>query len=320
MSKFDAFEHLHIQIDSDGSVTRLLQSPQVQATGEDGSAQMPIASKDIDLDPKKKTKIRIYRPTKLPSNDNSVARLPIILYFHGGGWIHNNISDVVVDARCAQVTTDVPAIVVSVGYRLAPEHRLPAPYDDAIDAIKWVNQQMLDDANGEKWLVEYADANRCYLFGCSNGGNIVFHTALKILDMDSKPLTIAGLIMNQPMFGGNKRTKTEIKLAADELLPLPAIDAMWDLALPKGTDRDHRYCNPMADGPHKAKIRSLGRCLVLGYGGDPMVDRQQSFVKMLVDCGVRVEAAFDDVGFHGIDLVDPRRASVAIHLVKDFIC
>lgn len=75
----------------------------------------------------------------------------------------------------------------------------------------------------------------------------------------------------------------------------------------------------MVDGPHMKKIGKLGRCLVVGYGGDPMVDRQQEFVKVLVQCGVRVEARFDDAGFHAIDLIDPRRATVFIDLVRDFV-
>lgn len=94
---------------------------------------------------------------------------------------------------------------------------------------------------------------------------------------------------------------------------------MWDLALPKETDRDHRYCNPMVKGPHLENVKKIGKCLVIGYGGDIMLDRQQEFVTMLVRCGVQVEARFDSVGFHNIDMVDPSRASAVMSIVKEFI-
>jgi len=94
---------------------------------------------------------------------------------------------------------------------------------------------------------------------------------------------------------------------------------MWAMALPTGTNRDHRYCNPMAKGPHLENVKKLGRCLIIGYGGDIMVDRQQEFVTMLVKCGVQVEARFDPVGFHNIDMVDPTRASAVINIAREFI-
>lgn len=109
------------------------------------------------------------------------------------------------------------------------------------------------------------------------------------------------------------------RFATDQILPLPVLDMMWELALPKETDRDHRYCNPMVKGPHLDNVKKLKRCLVIGYGGDIMVDRQQEFVTMLVKCGVQVEARFDPVGFHNIDMVDPARATAAINIAKEFI-
>jgi acetyl esterase/lipase len=109
------------------------------------------------------------------------------------------------------------------------------------------------------------------------------------------------------------------RFATDQTLPLPVLDMMWDLALPKETDRDHRYCNPMVQGPHLENVKKLKRCLIIGYGGDIMVDRQQEFVTMLVKCGVQVEARFDPVGFHNIDMVDPARASAVINIVREFI-
>ncbi|XAR54110.1 Carboxylesterase [Bertholletia excelsa] len=319
MSQFDAYEHLHISLNADGSLTRHLKLPNVAATDDSAPQGEIAASKDVVLDANKKTRLRIFRPAKLPSNDRSVARLPIVIYFHGGMWISFSVANAMVHNNCAQFAGEIPAIVVSVEYRLAPESRLPEQYDDAVDAILWVKNQGTDGAAGEKWLRDYGDFSRCYLYGICSGGNIAFNAALRALDLRLEPLKIAGLIMNQPMFSGKQRTESELKHFADESLPLPALDLTWELALPPEADRDHRYSNPMADPVYQEKASRLGRCLVIGFADDIMVDRQQELVQMLVAMGVPVEARFDDAGFHRIDLIDSRRAVAILSFVREFI-
>ncbi|XP_047340329.1 probable carboxylesterase 9 [Impatiens glandulifera] len=324
MSKFNAYEALKILPNPDGTITRLIKLPEAPATADVQTPGQSAISKDVILNDQTKTWARVYLPVKLPSNDQSVAKLPIVIYFHGGGWIDFSSNSAIIHHTCNNLTAEIPALVVSVAYRLAPENRLPAQYDDASDALLWVKNQFIptsDDgaAGGGDWLREFGDVTRCYLYGVSNGGNIVFNEALRAMDIDLSPLKIAGLIMNQPMFGGEERTKSELKWATDELLPLPAVDLYWELALPPGTNRNHRYSNPMVDGPHKEKMKSIGRCLVIGFDGDGMIDRQQDLVQMLVLNGVPVEARFDDFGFHGIDMVDPRRNAAVTKFIKDFI-
>ncbi|CAJ1949912.1 unnamed protein product [Sphenostylis stenocarpa] len=317
MSAFDPYKHLGITKNPDGTITRSYKVPTIDAKPEP-SPGIKVVSKDITIDNEKKTWVRIFRPTKLPSNDNTVARLPIVVYFHNGGFVYLSPDYPYSMRTCETIADDIPAIVVGPSFRLAPEFRLPTQYHDANNAVLWIRHQ-LNDPNGEPWLRDYGDPSRCYLFGCDCGGNIAFHIAMQMADLDLKPLRIRGLILNQPMFGGEKRTASELKFATDQLLPLPVLDLMWHLALPTETDRDHRYCNPMVKGPHFENVKKIGRCLVIGYNGDIMVDRQQEFVTMLVKCGVQVEARFDEVGFHSIDMVDATRASAVINIAKDFI-
>ncbi|KAL4567128.1 hypothetical protein LXL04_022702 [Taraxacum kok-saghyz] len=319
MSKFDPYEHLKILNNEDGTITRLVQFPQKPATG-DGELLpgQTVVSKDVTLDATKNTWMRIYRPAKIPSNDNKIARLPLVIYFHAGGWILFNVNDMMNHEAMNKLSDEIPAIAVSVNFRLAPETRLPGQYDDAMDALNWVKKQATDP-NGEPWIRQYADFSRVFLYGTSCGANIVLNTALRVLDQDLSPLTIGGIILNQPFIGGKKRTKSELKMAADMFFPLPVIDLLWELALPKGMDRDHRFCNPLGDEQVKQKLKRLGRCLVIGFGGDPLIDRQQDLVQLMVMQGVMVEARFDDVGFHGIEMIDPRRASAILNFVKEFI-
>lgn len=319
MSKFDPYEHLKIIKNEDGTLTRLVELPQAPATGDDDLRPgQTVVSKDVTLNATKNTWMRIFRPAKIPSNDNKIARLPLVVYFHAGGWIAFKVSDAIIHESMNKLSYEIPAIAVSVNFRLAPETRLPGQYDDAMDALNWVKTQATDP-NGDPWIKEYADFSRVFLYGTSCGANIVLHTALRALDHDLSPLTIAGIILCQPLIGGKKRTKSELKLAADTLFPLPVIDLLWELALPKGTDRDHRFCNPLGDHQVREKMKKLGRCLVIGFGGDPLIDRQQELVQLMVMQGVVVEARFDDVGFHGIEMIDPRRASAILNFVKEFI-
>ncbi|KAL6565817.1 hypothetical protein OROHE_004872 [Orobanche hederae] len=317
MSKYDPYDHLNISLNSDGSLTRYIKLPTSAAVSEADAeiTSQAVVSKDVTLNAAKKTWMRIYRPAKLAAG----ARLPIILFFHAGGWIQFSVANTLIHENSNRIAAEVQAVLVAVDFRLAPEHRLPAQYEDAMDAVVWVGNQASDRANGDPWIRDHGDVDRCYLYGVSCGANIVFNAALRMPEMKPQPLRIAGTIMNQPFFGGKKRTKSELKLATDLYFPLPVHDLLWELALPVGTDRDHRFCNPFVDGPMKEKVKNLGRCLVIGFGGDPLIDRQQEFVQVLVEQGVQVEARFDDVGFHGIDMIDARRAGAIISFIKEFV-
>ncbi|KAL1195074.1 putative carboxylesterase 9 [Cardamine amara subsp. amara] len=315
---FDPYKHLNITINPDGSCTRHFVFPTVNSNPDPPPGKL-AASKDVTINHETGVAVRIFRPTSLPSNDNAVARLPIIIHLHASGWVLYPANSAANHRGCSQMTSELTVIIVSVHYRLAPEHRLPAQYDDALDALLWVKQQAVDPTNGEPWLRDYADFSRCYICGSSNGANIAFQMALKSLDYDLTPLKIDGCIFYQPFFGGKTRKKSELRNFADPLMPVPAIDALWELTLPVGVGRDHRYCNPMGYLPQKERVGRLGRCLVLGYSGDTIVDWQQDFLNLLVTAGVRVEARFDDAGFHGIELVDPRRAVALLNMIRDFI-
>ena len=173
--------------------------------------------------------------------------------------------------------------------------------------------------NGEQWIKDYGDISRCYLYGHGSGGNIAFFAALEATGMELAPLKIVGNIMNQPLFGGIVRTNSELQNSADPLLPLCAQDLVWEFCLPKGENRDHWYCNPILEGPHTSAISNLGRCLVIGFCGDFMFDRQQEFIKLLMMHGVQIEELFHDFGFHCIDLVDMEWANAIMESIEGFI-
>jgi len=95
---------------------------------------------------------------------------------------------------------------------------------------------------------------------------------------------------------------------------------MWALSLPEGADRDHVYCNPTAaEAAHADKIGQLPACFINGYGGDPLVDKQKEFVKILEARGVRVEKRFVEDGYHGVEIFDQAKALALTQNIKNFI-
>lgn len=113
--------------------------------------------------------IRVLRPARVLDNGERVpdtSPLPTVVYFHGGGWVVGDLDTHLGHARriCAQT----PAVVVSVAYRLAPEHRFPAAFDDAVRATEWVAQR----------LAEFGGSQQLVVAGDSAGGQLAASVAI----------------------------------------------------------------------------------------------------------------------------------------------
>ncbi|RZR82568.1 hypothetical protein BHM03_00009018 [Ensete ventricosum] len=310
----DPYKLLRISHNPDGSLTR---SDLVPISPPSDPA---VHCQDLPLNPARGTTFRLFLPRQPPP----APKLPLILYFHGGGFIFLRAASGPIHAACARLAAFLPAIVLSVDYRLAPEHRLPAAYDDALDALLWLRSRAVD-GRGDLPFRDCADFSRCFLMGTSAGGNIAFYAAIRAATLTDSlhPVKIAGLVLDQPYFGGVERTESEERMKEDKIIPLIANDLMWELALPEGANRDHEYCNPMAN---EAKLLAaaaaagyLPRCLVRGHIGDPLSDRQREFAGMLERRGVSVVARMESEGFHGIEMFDATKEEELVADVRRFL-
>ncbi|KAI5400615.1 carboxylesterase 1 [Lathyrus oleraceus] len=310
-SSMDPYKVLNLILNPNGTVTRLQKFPQ-SPPSPDPNLPTPALSKDITINQSKHTWARIYLPHKPHSK-----KLPLIIFYHGGGFIFYSAASTYFHDFCANLSNKTQSVVVSLEYRLAPEHRLPAAYEDSVEVLHWIK------TSNDAWLTRYADYSRCYLMGESAGGTIAYNAGLRaaaIVD-EIKPISIKGLILIQPFFGGTKRTPSEIRLEKDLNLPLIFTDALWELSLPVGVDRDYVYSNPMVNGGDKVleKIKLFGwKVGVFGCDGDQLVDRQRGFVKLLEGKSVNVVGQFYSGGRHGIFIGVPSMSEKVFDLVKSF--
>ncbi|KAJ0042376.1 hypothetical protein Pint_17338 [Pistacia integerrima] len=219
---------------------------------------------------------------------------------------------------CSNVALEYPAVVVSAEYRLAPEHRLPAAYDDSMEALHWIKTTQ------EELLKKYADFSSCFLMGISAGANIAYQVGLRVAAQveDILPLKIKGLILQHPFIGGEKRTESELRSMNNPFFPVCVSDILWEFSLPHGADRDHEYCNLTVGGGSDVldQIKQLGwKVLITATTGDPMIDHQLEMVKMMEQKGVQVQSHYDEGGYHGIDIIEPEKRKAVPVIMKEFV-
>ncbi|CAM0872305.1 unnamed protein product [Alopecurus aequalis] len=314
----DPYKYLNIRFNPDGSLTRngeaklLPAAPSGEpvtvtaADGHDAPTHRIVHSSDATLNGANGTSVRLFVPGGAAAAPRD-GRLPLILYFHGGGYVLFRAASEPFHNTAAVLAATVPAAVASVDYRLAPEQRLPAAFDDAADAVRWVRSY----AAG-------SPGRPIFIMGCHSGASIAFRAALAAVD---EGVELRGLILNQAHHSGVERTAAEQASVDDRVLPLPANDLLWELALPVGADRDHEYCNPetMLAGVSAARLRRLPPCLVLGRKKDPPRDRQRVLVAALREAGVDVEARMDGAGYHAMELFKANCAAEFNAHVADFV-
>lgn len=312
----DSYKHLRIIPLPDGTIHRL---PEIISSSPIPHRPVPILTKDITINQSNNTWARIFLPQQSLDYTSSHPKLPLIVWFHGGGFILCSAASTIWHDSCVNLAIELAAIVVSIEYRLAPEHRLPAAYEDAVEALYWIK------SSPDEWFRVFADLSNCFLMGNSAGANIAYRAGLRVAETveDLDPLKIKGLILSQPFFGGSKRTESELRMVNDPILPLCSSDLMWDLALPIGADRDHEYCNPtVLEGDSKAlmKIRELGWRIFVHWGdGDLLMDRQGELVKILREKGIIVESHFVEGHCHGVEVVEPSKYKAMYVAYKSFI-
>jgi acetyl esterase len=221
---------------------------------------------------------RIYRPRKLRKT-NGLA--PGLVFFHGGGWVIGNLETH--DVVCRKLAEEGELIVISVDYRLAPEHKFPAAVDDSIIATKWIA------AHAAEFGI---DSSRLIVGGDSAGGNLAAVVSLAARD-DGGP-DIAGQLLIYPSTDMSRKHASHKEAETSILLTHSVIVWFLNHYLGDADIADWRA------SPARAKsLASLPPAYVLTVGGDPLRDEGDEYAARLKEAGVRVTYRHFAGQFHG---------------------
>jgi len=236
--------------------------------------------------------VRIYRPALMS------GPVPTVVYAHGGGFVFCDLDSH--DGLCRSFANLIPAVVVSVAYRLAPEHRWPAAAEDVFAVLQWAARNA--DALG-------GDAGRIVIAGDSAGGNLAAAAALMARDLGAPPL--AAQLLIYPMIAADFGTESYRLFGEGFYNPRPALQWYWDQYVPSPDDREHPYASPI-----QADLSGAPPTVLLTAGHDPLRDEGIAFGDALEAAGVPVTRRHYDGGIHGfatmpmLELAQQARAQV----------
>ncbi|XP_010551285.1 PREDICTED: probable carboxylesterase 6 [Tarenaya hassleriana] len=268
-----------LRVYKDGHVERSSIVPRV---GPSLAPDIGVACSDVLIDKFTSVWARFYVPKAPSMASSSKLLLPLLVYFHGGGFCVGSASWSCYHDFLSRLSSRSQCLIMSVNYRLAPENPLPAAYDDGIKAVLWLKQHANPNYRDIRrrrscnlWAKQ-CDFGRIFLAGDSAGGNIAHRVATTLDRSLLRPLTIEGTILIQPFFGGEERVESERRVTStSSILSLSASDAYWRLALPRGTNRDHPFCNPLtAASPAPATAERMMVCVA---EMDILRDREMEF-------------------------------------------
>jgi acetyl esterase len=216
--------------------------------------------------------VRVYTPT--PGR-----RLPGLIYFRGGGFVLGTLNSS--DRVCRDLAHLAGRVVVSVDYRLAPEHPFPAPVDDAYAATKYVLEHASEFGMDESQIA---------VGGESAGGNLAAVTALKLRQRGASPLTFQLLVY--PLVDFNDESPSMRDFADGHFITADLLEYFARHYL--GTqDRGQQDASPL-----NADLRGVPPAFVLTAECDPLRDQGEAYARKLAEAGVPVTHKRYDGAIH----------------------
>ncbi|HVZ46445.1 MAG TPA: alpha/beta hydrolase [Ramlibacter sp.] len=248
--------------------------------------------RDIDADG---VALRLYRPIGSPA----AAALPALVYYHGGGWTIGDLDTH--DTLCRELCNGADCAVISVDYRLAPEHPFPAAVDDSMAALGWVHGHAAD------LLV---DPSRIAVGGDSAGGNLA--AVVSIMARDAGKLPIAFQLLIYPATDARCGHPSHVANGEGYLLTKDSVRYYLGHYLGSGSsDRDWR-ASPLL----QPNLANLPSAFVLTAGYDPLRDEGLEYAQRLSESGNRASLVCFERQIHGFILMGRviDEANVAVQL------
>ena len=258
----------------------MLPAPVIEGvTSEDRHVPGPAGDPDV--------LIRIYQPATRP------ASLPAVLWIHGGGYVLGDMTSD--DAHCCTLAKRVNCVVVSVEYRLAPEHPFPAPVEDCYAALKWL-------ANHAAELG--VDPQRIAIAGASAGGGLT--AGLALLARDRAEVQVAFQLPIYPMIDDRNITPSSQTVTEPRTWNRQANLLGWQAYLGSASGRDD--VSPYAAATRATNLAGLPPTYIPVGELDLFLDENIAYAQRLIEAGVPTELHIYRGGFHGFDIFVPDAA------------
>ncbi|MFD8632947.1 alpha/beta hydrolase [Streptomyces sp. NPDC059533] len=214
-------------------------------------------------------------PVRVYDTEPGAAGRPLVVYFHGGGWVMCGLDTH--DALCRTLAAASGAVVVSADYRLAPEHPWPAAPDDALTVLLWARTEAA--ALG-------CDADRVVLAGDSSGGNLAAVTALRA------PGLAAGQLLFYPPLDASMASASVETYAEGYFHTAAHMAWYWDQY---AGDPAHPHVSPL----HAPDLSGLPPALIVLADCDVLRDEGLAYGRRLAEAGVDCTVQLHPGVFHG---------------------
>ena len=231
--------------------------------------------------------LRLYRPRKsgLAGDEQALNGEPVLVYYHGGGWVIGDLDSH--DVLCRELANASGVAVVAVDYRLGPEHRFPAAYDDAFAATRWVHAHAAELG---------LDRKRLAVGGDSAGGNLAAAVALAARDRtDGSDLAIVFQLLIYPATDMRRGHASHTTNGQGYLLTADTIRYFHDHYIDDAKHDVDWRASPLLHADHSR----LPPALVLTAGYDPLRDEGLDYARVLGEAGNRVSHVCFERQIHG---------------------
>ncbi|OYR48127.1 alpha/beta hydrolase [Halorubrum sp. Eb13] len=235
--------------------------------------------------------VRVYRPEAALDGSTPPART--LVHFHGGGWTLGTLDSI--DGPCRELATRTGAVVVSVDYRLAPEHPFPVAVDEAAAAVEWV----ADNA-----AAVGGDPDRLGVSGTSAGATLALAACLHRRELGDSAVDVAGQFLLYPIAGDDFETDSYRENADGPLLTRADMRWFYDRYLRSPVDAHNPFAVPLRAGD----LGGLPPATVVTAGFDPLRDDGAALAERFDGEGTPVEHRHYPAMVHGFCSLSDRVA------------
>ena len=239
--------------------------------------------------------LRLYRPL----GGSGGALLPVLVYYHGGGWVIGDLDTH--DTLCRELANLSRCAVAAVDYRLAPEHRFPAAVDDCMAATRWVRSHAAELR---------LDASRLAVGGDSAGGNLAAVVAIDARERGDLPIAFQLLIY--PATDQHCTLPSHAENGRGYLLTRETVEYFVSHYIADRKQYDDWRASPL----RHPDLSNLPPALVLTAGFDPLRDEGASYAQRLTAAGNQASYALFPRQIHGFvpmgKVIDEANTAVAL--------